>query len=165
MSDVAIVMGSDSDFTVMKEAALILKELGISFEVFVISAHRTPEEAFEFAKNAQNNGFKVIIAGAGKAAHLPGVIASLTNLPVIGVPIKSSTFDGLDALLSIVQMPPGVPVATMSIDGAKNAGLYAAKILSINDISIKEKLEIYREKIKKEVFEKNEKIRGEVEKL
>lgn len=128
---VAILMGSKSDADVMKLAADALDEFGVVNETFVISAHRKPREVVEFASNAEENGFEAIIAGAGMAAHLPGVIAALTPLPVIGVPLKSKALDGLDSLLSIVQMPPGVPVATVAIDGAKNAGILAAIILSV----------------------------------
>ncbi|TYP58519.1 5-(carboxyamino)imidazole ribonucleotide mutase [Thermosediminibacter litoriperuensis] len=159
---VAILMGSDSDYGVMKDALNILRKFGVEFEVSVISAHRTPERAMEFAKNAETQGFSVVIAGAGKAAHLPGVIAALTTLPVIGVPIKSSALDGLDALLSIVQMPPGVPVATVAIDGAKNAALLAVEIMALNDPGLKAKLKEYRESMAREVVVKDEKIKDEV---
>src|SRR6202162_5815157 len=125
--DVAIVMGSDSDWPVMQEAATVLEELGISFEVDVISAHRTPDEMLAFARGAVNSGYKVIIAGAGGAAHLPGMIAAATTLPVIGVPVPLKVLDGMDSLLSIVQMPAGVPVATVGIGNSKNAGLLAAR--------------------------------------
>ncbi len=128
----------------MKEACLLLEELDVPYSRDVVSAHRTPEHLFEFAKNAESVGRKVIIAGAGGAAHLPGMIASLTTLPVIGVPIKSSKLLGLDSVLSIVQMPPGVPVGTMAINGAKNAAIYALSILALTDEQIKEKLENYR---------------------
>ncbi len=137
-------MGSKSDWPVMKEACLLLEELDVPYSRDVVSAHRTPEHLFEFAKNAESVGRKVIIAGAGGAAHLPGMIASLTTLPVIGVPIKSSKLLGLDSVLSIVQMPPGVPVGTMAINGAKNAAIYALSILALTDEQIKEKLENYR---------------------
>lgn len=144
MNKIMIVMGSQSDWPIMKEACLLLEELDVPYSRDVVSAHRTPEHLFEFAKNAAEVGRKVIIAGAGGAAHLPGMIASLTSLPVIGVPIKSSKLSGLDSMLSIVQMPPGVPVGTMAINGAKNAALFALSILALNDDSIREKLENYR---------------------
>ena len=155
---VGILMGSDSDLPVMKEAAEVLESFEISYEISVISAHRTPEKAMEYAKTAEERGLEVIIAGAGGAAHLPGVIAALTTLPVIGVPIKTKALDGLDSLFSIVQMPAGIPVATVAINNAKNAGLLAVHILSIKYPEIKEKLRAYREKMKKTVTEKNEKL-------
>ena len=133
MADVAIVMGSDSDWPTMESAALTLKELAVSHEVALLSAHRMPEEMMEFGKSALDKGFKVIIAGAGGAAHLPGMLASITPLPVIGVPISTKSLDGMDSLLSIVQMPAGVPVATVGIGNAKNAALLAARILGVND--------------------------------
>ena len=140
MSDVAIIMGSDSDWPVMEDAAKVLDELGISYSTEVISAHRMPVEMMEFAQNAQSKGFKVIIAGAGGAAHLPGMVASLTTLPVIGVPVALKNLDGMDALLSIVQMPAGVPVATVGIGNAKNAALLAARILGVSDSAINSKV-------------------------
>ena len=133
MADVAIVMGSDSDWPTMESAATTLKELGISYEVALLSAHRMPEEMMEFGKSALGRGFKVIIAGAGGAAHLPGMLASITPLPVIGVPIPLKALEGMDSLLSIVQMPAGIPVATVGIGNAKNAGLLAARILGAHD--------------------------------
>lgn len=144
MKKIGIIMGSKSDLTVMKEASLLLEEFDISYSIDIVSAHRTPEHLFAYAKTAESLGKKVIIAGAGGAAHLPGMIASLTHLPVIGVPIKSSSLSGIDSLLSIVQMPPGVPVGTMAIDGAKNAALYALSILAVADEKIAEKLKAYR---------------------
>jgi 5-(carboxyamino)imidazole ribonucleotide mutase len=143
---VSVIMGSKSDFTTLEKTCEILNELNILHEVLVISAHRTPERMFEFAKSAKSRGIKVIIAGAGGAAHLPGMVASLTILPVIGVPIKSKVLNGIDSLLSIVQMPSGVPVATVAIGeaGAKNAALLAASILAINDVNILKNLEGYR---------------------
>jgi len=144
-TEVTIIMGSKSDWKVMKESCLILEELKISYSREIVSAHRTPKKLYEMAKNAKSLGYKVIIAGAGGAAHLPGMVASLTTLPVIGVPIKSSKLSGLDSLLSIVQMPGGIPVATMAIDGAKNAGLFAASILALEDKEIDERLCQYRE--------------------
>lgn len=140
MSDVAIIMGSDSDWPTMEAAAKVLDELGISYSAEVISAHRMPDEMSEFAKGAVAAGIKVIIAGAGGAAHLPGMVASLTALPVIGVPIPLATLDGMDSLLSIVQMPAGVPVATVGIGSAKNAGILAARILGLSDKSVQEKV-------------------------
>ena len=140
MKKAAIVMGSDSDLGKVRSAALTLKELGIPFEMRIISAHRTPAEAADFAQNAEKNGFGVLIAAAGKAAHLAGALAAQTTLPVIGIPVKSSTLDGLDALLSTVQMPSGMPVATVAIDGAANAALLAAQILAVEDEVLAEKL-------------------------
>ncbi len=144
MNKIIIVMGSKSDWPIMKEACVLLEELNVGYSRDVVSAHRTPNHLYEFAQNASKMGRKVIIAGAGGAAHLPGMIASLTELPVIGVPIKTSKLSGLDSMLSIVQMPPGVPVGTMAINGAKNAALYALSILATSDIEIKEKLIDYR---------------------
>jgi 5-(carboxyamino)imidazole ribonucleotide mutase len=155
---VGILMGSDSDLPIMKESAEILEMFEIPYEISIISAHRTPEKALEYAKTAEERGIEVIIAGAGGAAHLPGVIASLTLVPVIGVPIKSNFLDGLDSLLSIVQMPAGIPVATVAINNAKNAALLAVHILSIKYPELKEKLKKYREEIKNKVIEKNEKL-------
>ncbi len=145
---VSVIMGSKSDFETMKHAKDVLDLLDIESEMLVISAHRTPERMFEFAKNARDRGIKVIIAGAGGAAHLPGMVASLTTLPVLGVPVESKTLKGLDSLLSIAQMPGGVPVATLAIGeaGAKNAGLLAAKILSLSNEKIAKKVEDYRKK-------------------
>jgi len=145
MKKVAILMGSDSDFPAISDALTQLKEFGIPFEAHVISAHRTPYDAERFARNARESGFGVIIAAAGKAAHLAGVIAAYTTLPVIGLPIKSSTMDGLDSLLSIVQMPSGVPVATVAIAGAQNAALLAAQILGVHDESIAGKLQKFKD--------------------
>jgi len=155
---VGILMGSDSDLLIMKESAEILEFFEIPYEISIISAHRTPEKALEYAKTAEERGIEVIIAGAGGAAHLSGVIASLTLVPVIGVPIKSNFLDGLDSLLSIVQMPAGIPVATVAINNAKNAALLAVHILSIKYPELKEKLKKYREEIKNKVIEKNEKL-------
>jgi len=155
---VGILMGSDSDLPIMKESAEILEIFEIPYEISIISAHRTPEKALEYAKTAEERGIEVIIAGAGGAAHLPGVIASLTLVPVIGVPIKSNFLDGLDSLLSIVQMPAGIPVATVAINNAKNAALLAVHILSIKYPELKEKLKKYREELKNKVIEKNEKL-------
>ena len=152
---VAVVMGSDSDWSVMTDAAAALTELGIPHEVEVLSAHRTPEAMIEFGRTALSRGLKVIIAGAGGAAHLPGMLAAVTTLPVIGVPIPLATLDGLDSLLSIVQMPAGVPVATVSIGGGRNAGLLAARILSTSDTALAEKLARYAEGLAALVAEKN----------
>ena len=146
MNKVAVIMGSTSDWEVMKEACFILEEFNVPYSRDVVSAHRTPERLFEYAKKAKSRGIEVIIAGAGGAAHLPGMVASLTSLPVIGVPIKSSKLNGIDSMLSIVQMPPGVPVGTMAIDGAKNAALYAISILGVYDAELSLKLEEYKEK-------------------
>ncbi|NLK27906.1 MAG: 5-(carboxyamino)imidazole ribonucleotide mutase [Clostridiales bacterium] len=159
---VAILMGSDSDLPVVKGAINMLKSLSIAFEVHVFSAHRTPKQACDFAANAKDNNFGVIICAAGKAAHLAGVIAAHTTLPVIGIPIKSSTLDGLDALLSTVQMPKGIPVATVAIDGADNAAILAAQILAIADEKISEKLAAMKEKMTEEVLEKDRKIQAEI---
>ncbi|HII61100.1 5-(carboxyamino)imidazole ribonucleotide mutase [Pyrococcus horikoshii] len=155
---VGIIMGSDSDLPVMKEAARILEEFGVPYEITIISAHRTPERAYEYAKKAEERGIEVIIAGAGGAAHLPGIIASLTVLPVIGVPIKSKALNGLDSLLSIVQMPSGIPVATVAIDNAKNAALLALRILGIKYPEIKEKLRRYMKDMKRKVEEKAKRL-------
>lgn len=147
-------MGSDSDLPVMSEAAKILDEFSIPYELTIISAHRTPHRAFEYAENAVGRGLKVIIGGAGGAAHLAGVIAALTSLPVIGVPIQSKAMSGLDSLYSIVQMPPGVPVATVGINGSKNAGLLAVQILAISDQKLFKQLEAYKEDLGKSVQKK-----------
>lgn len=155
---IAIIMGSDSDLPVMQAAVAILTDFGISCETTIVSAHRTPDRLVQFAKNAVNNGFKVIIAGAGGAAHLPGMVASFTTLPVIGVPIKSSTMSGLDSLYSIVQMPPGVPVATVAINGAKNAGILAAQILAIADVEIAERVAQFKQAMEQEVLDKANKL-------
>lgn len=150
---VGIIMGSESDFNVMKDSMEILDELGIEYEVKIVSAHRTPDRMYNYAKTAYSRGIKIIIAGAGGSAHLPGMVASLTELPVIGVPIKSKSLEGLDSLLSIVQMPNGIPVATMGINGAKNAGLLSARILGLEDLKIRERLKKYMEDISKGVKE------------
>lgn len=151
---VGIIMGSDSDLPVMREACEILQQLEIPFECTIISAHRTPDALYRYAKEADKRAIKVIIAGAGGAAHLPGMTASLTPLPVIGVPIRARQLEGVDSLYSIVQMPPGVPVATMAINGAKNAGIMAAQILAIENQQIKERLITYREELRKTVEDK-----------
>lgn len=145
MPRVAIIMGSESDWKIMQAAREVLAELGVEAQAEVVSAHRTPEKMVEFAKSAKSKGFHVIIAGAGGAAHLPGMVASLTTLPVIGVPVKSSnSLDGWDSILSILQMPGGIPVATVALDNAKNAGLLAAQILALSDTALAAKLEAYR---------------------
>ncbi len=156
---VGIIMGSDSDLLIMKEASDILNEFGITNEMKVISAHRSPNVLADYAANAHKVGIKVIIAGAGAAAHLPGVTAAFTPLPVIGVPIKSKSLEGLDSLLSIVQMPSGVPVATVAINGAKNAGILAAQILGTGDSDIQEIIVNYKKRLSEESIKKNEKIR------
>ena len=152
---VSIIMGSTSDLPVMKKAADFLNEMQIPFEINALSAHRTPEEVEKFAKNAENRGIRVIIAAAGMAAHLPGVIASMTKIPIIGVPIKAS-LDGLDALLAIVQMPPGIPVATVGIDGAMNAGILAAQILSVADADLAKRLGGFKEGLKQKIVKANQ---------
>lgn len=151
---VGIIMGSDSDLPVMQDAAKLLDEFQIPYEITVVSAHRTPDRMSEYAKSAEEKGIKVIIAGAGGAAHLPGMTAANTHLPVIGVPIKTKTMNGLDSVLSIVQMPPGIPVATVAVNGAKNAGILAVSILGFLDDSISEKLKQYKENMKQAVLEK-----------
>jgi 5-(carboxyamino)imidazole ribonucleotide mutase len=159
MVEVGIIMGSQSDLPIMKEAAEALKEIGISYEITVVSAHRTPERMYDYAKNAQGRGIKVIIAGAGGAAHLPGMTASLTALPVIGVPIKSSnSIDGWDSVLSILQMPGGIPVATVALNGAKNAGLLAASIIGASNQSVYDKLVAYKEALKEKVLKSAEEL-------
>ena len=155
---VAIVMGSDSDLPVMQEAAKILEEFGIPHEVTIVSAHRTPGRMVHFAEAAAGRGIRVIIAGAGGAAHLPGMIASLTPLPVIGVPIKSRSLDGLDSLLSIVQMPPGIPVATMAINGARNAGLLAASIIGSSDPDVLTKVATFKSRLEDDISRKAESL-------
>lgn len=157
---VAIIMGSESDLEVVRPAADMLKELGIEFEVRVMSAHRTPDAAAEFSKKARENGFGVIIAAAGKAAHLAGGLAANTTLPVIGIPVKSSTLDGLDALLSTVQMPSGIPVAAVAIDGAQNAALLAAEILSLTDRTIAEALDDRRKQAAIKIAAKDKEIKA-----
>ena len=158
MAKVGIVMGSDSDLPVMAKAAEILEKFGIDYEITVISAHRMPDIFFDYAKSAEEKGFKVIIAGAGGAAHLPGMAAAIFPMPVIGVPIHTKTLSGVDSLYSIVQMPSGIPVATVAIDGAANAGILAAKILSTSDSALLEKLKAYKEELKEGVVAKKEKL-------
>jgi 5-(carboxyamino)imidazole ribonucleotide mutase len=156
---VSIIMGSTSDLPVMEAAAKFLNEMHIPFEINALSAHRTPEKVEEFAKNAHQRGIRVIIAAAGMAAHLPGVIAAMTTLPVIGVPIKAS-LEGLDALLAIVQMPPGIPVATVGINGAQNAAILAAEILAIADPELHNKMILFKEDLKKKIIKANEELEG-----
>tara|TARA_B100000902_G_scaffold225269_1_gene213893 strand:- start:270 stop:752 length:483 start_codon:yes stop_codon:yes gene_type:complete len=153
-------MGSTSDWPVMKKAAVFFEEMEIPFEVNALSAHRTPDQVEGFAKNAANNGIKVIIAGAGMAAHLPGVIAAMTPIPVIGVPIKAS-LDGLDSLLAIVQMPPGIPVATVAINGSLNAGILAAQMIATNDTNIFQKTVTYKENLKEKIVKANQDLQNE----
>jgi 5-(carboxyamino)imidazole ribonucleotide mutase len=151
---IGIIMGSKSDLAVMQDAADVLKELGVAYEITVVSAHRTPDRMFSYARAAADRGLKVIIAGAGGAAHLPGMVASLTHLPVIGVPVKSSnSIDGWDSILSILQMPNGIPVATVALNAAKNAGILAAQILSTGDELLVQNLIAYKEELKKKVEE------------
>lgn len=156
---VSIIMGSTSDLPVMEKAAKFFDEMEVPFEINALSAHRTPEAVEKFAKNAQSRGIKVIIAAAGMAAHLPGVIASMTTLPVIGVPIKAS-LDGMDALLAIVQMPPGIPVATVGINGSLNAAILALQIIAIGDESLQQKLTKYKEDLKSKITQANEELAG-----
>ena len=160
MALVAIVMGSDSDWRIMEQAKIVLDEFGVESEVEVLSAHRTPEKMLSWGKAAAEKGTKVIIAGAGGAAHLPGMLASITSLPVIGVPVALNHLEGMDSLLSIVQMPSGVPVATVSIDGAKNAGLLALKILGTSDAKLLAKLDNYRAQLEIQVGVKNENLKS-----
>ncbi len=165
MLKVAVVMGSNSDLKVLEGAFDILSEFEIPYEVRVISAHRTPGKAADFAKNAKKNNFGVIIAAAGKAAHLGGVLASYTTLPVIGLPVKSSTLDGLDSLLSTVQMPKGIPVACVAIDGSQNAAILAAQILALTDGALSEKLDAFKEKMEKDITKIDEAVNTEYSRL
>ena len=158
MKKVAVIMGSDSDLPVVKKAVEKLKEFGVPYEVHVMSAHRTPDAAIEFSSNAQQNGFGVIIAAAGMAAALPGVVASQTVLPVIGVPLSGATLDGMDALLSIVQMPSGIPVATVAINGSKNAAYLALQIIGVNNESVRLKLQEERKEMEKAAMKANEEV-------
>lgn len=158
-AEVAIIMGSQSDLPVMKDAAEILKQLGVSFELTIVSAHRTPDRLYDFSRSAANRGLKVIIAGAGGAAHLPGMVASLTHLPVIGVPVKSSnSIDGWDSVLSILQMPNGIPVATVALNAAKNAGILAAQILATSNAELSQNLINYKEQLRAKVEESAEEV-------
>ena len=158
MAKVGIVMGSDSDMPVMAQAADFLEKMGIDFEMTIISAHREPDIFFEYAKSAEAKGFKVIIAGAGKAAHLPGMCAALFPMPVIGIPMKTSDLGGVDSLYSIVQMPSGIPVATVAINGGANAGLLAAKILATSDAELLAKLKAYSQELKEQVEAKDARL-------
>ncbi|SKB33189.1 5-(carboxyamino)imidazole ribonucleotide mutase [Daejeonella lutea] len=158
---VGIIMGSKSDLNVMQDAADVLKELGVSYELTVVSAHRTPERMFHYAKSAHGRGLRVIIAGAGGAAHLPGMVASITHIPVIGVPVKSSnSIDGWDSVLSILQMPNGIPVATVALNAAKNAGILAAQILGTADTTLSQKLIDFKEELRKKVEESAKEMEG-----
>lgn len=156
---VGIIMGSDSDLPVMSDAAKLLDEFGVSYEITIVSAHRTPDRMYEYAKTAVARGLKVIIAGAGGSAHLPGMVAAITTLPVIGIPVQSKTLSGIDSLYSIVQMPPGIPVATVAINGAKNAGLLAIEILATQDLKLRKKLDKYKNDLKDSVILKANKIK------
>lgn len=157
--DVSIIMGSDSDLAIMKDAAKFLEDMGISYEMKILSVHRTPERAMEYAETLKNDGVKVIIAGAGGAAHLPGVFAAMVpTVPVIGIPIHTKTLSGVDSLYSIVQMPSGIPVATVAINGAKNAGILAASILAVGNEEVKKKLADYKASLKDAVVKKDEKL-------
>ena len=158
MKKVGIIMGSTSDLPVVEKAINVLRDLGIPYEVHVFSAHRTPDEARDFSRSARDNGFGVIIAAAGMAAHLAGAVAANTTLPVIGIPVKSAAFGGLDALLSTVQMPSGIPVATVAVDGAANAGYLAAEIIAVTDDAVRAALEAKREASRADVLKKNEEI-------
>ena len=158
MAKVGIVMGSDSDMPVMSKVADVLTKLGVDFEMTIISAHREPDVFFEYAKSAEAKGFKVIIAGAGKAAHLPGMCAAIFPMPVIGIPMKTSDLGGVDSLYSIVQMPTGIPVATVAINGGANAGILAAKILATSDADLLERLKVYSQEMKEEVEAKAAKL-------
>ena len=156
---VSIIMGSDSDMPVMQEAAKILESFGVPYEITIVSAHRTPKRLFEFSESAHKRGIEVVIAGAGGAAHLPGMVAAISPLPVIGVPIKSTnSIDGWDSILSILQMPGGIPVATVALNGAKNAGILALQILSVKDKSIREKIIRYKQELNDEVMKRNDTI-------
>jgi 5-(carboxyamino)imidazole ribonucleotide mutase len=158
---VGIIMGSDSDLPVMQEAAKLLQELGVSFEITIVSAHRTPERLYEYSRTARDRGLKVIIAGAGGAAHLPGMVAAISPLPVIGVPVKSAALSGEDSLLSIVQMPPGVPVATVAINGARNAGILAAQILGAGQPELLDRVATFKQEMEAMVLEKAAKMEAD----
>ncbi len=159
--DVAVIMGSDSDLTVMSDACRALDDVGVGYEVTIVSAHRTPARMVEYATNAADRGIRVMIAGAGGAAHLPGMVAALTDLPVVGVPVRTSTLDGLDSLLSIVQMPRGVPVATVAINNARNAGLLAARIVALIDPAVRERVAAYRDEASATVLGKAKRLEEE----
>ncbi|MEJ2452779.1 MAG: 5-(carboxyamino)imidazole ribonucleotide mutase [Candidatus Thiodiazotropha sp.] len=158
---VGIIMGSDSDLPVMQEAAKVLQELGVSYEMTIVSAHRTPERLYEYAQSARGRGLQVIIAGAGGAAHLPGMVAAISPLPVIGVPVKTSTLSGEDSLLSIVQMPPGVPVATVAINGARNAGILATQILGAGQPELLDRVASFKQALEAMVMEKVAKLEAD----
>lgn len=159
---VGIIMGSDSDLPVMNQAATILEEFGVDYELRIVSAHRTPEHMMEYARSARQRGLSVIIAGAGGAAHLPGMVASITSLPVIGVPVKSTnSLDGWDSILSILQMPNGVPVATVALNASKNAGLLAVQILATSDPNLADRMHAYKTELKNQVLSKDEQLRSE----
>jgi 5-(carboxyamino)imidazole ribonucleotide mutase len=158
MADVGIIMGSDSDLPVMSEAAKVLDDFGVGYELTVVSAHRTPDRMYDYAKSAKDRGLKLIIAGAGGAAHLPGMTAAITTLPVIGVPIKTKALSGVDSLYSIVQMPGGIPVATVAINGAKNAGLLAVQILAAFDNELSERVKRYKDELEQSVIDKADKL-------
>lgn len=162
---IGIVMGSDSDWPVMKAAAEAVAEFGVPFEADVVSAHRMPVEMIEYGRQAASRGIRVIIAGAGGAAHLPGMLASVTPLPVIGVPVPLKYLDGMDSLLSIVQMPAGVPVATVAVGGARNAGLLAVRILGASDAGLRERMEEFQGRLKEQAYAKGEKLRAEAAEL
>lgn len=157
---IGIIMGSDSDLPVMQEAAKVLEELNIAYEISVVSAHRTPKRMYDYAQDARQRGIRVIIAGAGGAAHLPGMVAAMTELPVIGVPVQSKTMSGVDSLYSIVQMPPGVPVASVAINGARNAGILAAQMIGIADSSILDRVAAFKKQMETEVQVKAQKLEG-----
>lgn len=165
MKKVAVIMGSDSDFKVVQKAILKLKEFNVPYEVHIMSAHRTPDEAAEFSKNAKKNGFGVIIAAAGMAAHLAGVLAAHTTIPVIGIPIKSASFDGMDALLATVMMPTGIPVATVAVDGAANAGLLAVQILALSDENLSAQLDNMKKEMAEAVAKKDADIQRKAAEL
>lgn len=158
--DVAIIMGSDSDLPIMKDSAKFLDDMGISYEMKILSVHRCPDEAIDYAKNLKNRGVKAIIAGAGGAAHLPGIFAAVNTCPVIGVPINSKALNGIDSLYSIVQMPSGIPVATVAIDGAKNAAILAAQIIGVSDENIRNKLADFKSGLKDAVMKKDSKLQN-----
>jgi 5-(carboxyamino)imidazole ribonucleotide mutase len=161
--EVGVIMGSDSDLPVMQAAADMLDELEVVYELTIVSAHRTPKRLYHYAEQATGRGLKVIIAGAGGAAHLPGMVAAITPLPVIGVPVKSASLSGQDSLLSIVQMPPGVPVATVAINGARNAGLLAAQILGVADLEVRARIDAFKQSLEAQVLEKAARVeRGEI---
>jgi 5-(carboxyamino)imidazole ribonucleotide mutase len=157
---VGVIMGSDSDLPVMQAAADALDELQVAYELTIVSAHRTPRRLYDYAERAAERGLRVIIAGAGGAAHLPGMVAAITSLPVVGVPVKSSSLSGQDSLLSIVQMPPGVPVATVAINGARNAGLLAAQILGVSDLELRARIDAFKQALEAQVLAKATRVEG-----